>query len=81
MQWVVRNVVLRNVIFDIGKSPVAQWVEFFQSVGFVLFAQIDGDAGNGLIGALAGDPAFFAGQCILQWLDLANVAAGFAQFE
>ena len=81
MQRVVRHVKLCNIAFDIGERPIAQWVEFPQTIDCVKFAQRQGCSRDGLLGALPCQPCCLPRQCALQGFDLAHVAAGFAQFN
>ena len=81
MQRVVRHIELCDVAFDIGEGPIAQRIEFFQSIGGIQFTQRQGCSRDGLLGALPCQPCCLPRQCALQGFDLAHVAAGFAQFN
>ena len=81
MQRVVRHIELCDVAFDIGEGPIAQRIEFFQSIGGIQFTQRQGCSRNGLLGALPCQPCFFTHKGALQRFDLAYVSAGFAQFN
>ncbi len=81
MERVVGNVPIADDFPDVALAPVSEGIELHDAARGVVFLRFQFGSRAGLVAALARDPGCLSRERALQRLDLADVAAAFAQLH